>query len=223
MLKGDRLYTQVDDILYVYSMSDLTSPIATYEFPGDCCSGLIADNLLFFLGGFDYINIIVYQISTSLKQPLRQLAAIETHEWTNKIIKLGKELVLGEWDGYIQVFDIKNYTITHTQQFREIGNIKDMIAIEDSGQLLLAGDNGLLKATKDIAIKHYFQGKKAVSICHIADSLYLVGFFHEGLIVWNEQSDQELFQICQNLVFSIKRILNTNNLSIKTEIVSIEG
>ena len=46
-LNGDRLYTERGKNLYVYSLSDFTSPIATYDISGDCFSGLIADNRLF--------------------------------------------------------------------------------------------------------------------------------------------------------------------------------
>ena len=131
---------------------------------------------------------------------------------------VGQELVLGEKDGYIQVFDINNLEFSHTKQFEEIGHIMcDMIVIEDSHQLLMAGAKGLLKATKDQAIKHSFQGKFALSICHIIESLYLVGFMNYGLIVWNEQTDEKLFQICQDRVESIKRILTTNTYIIKTQ------
>jgi hypothetical protein len=65
-----------------------------------------------------------------------------------------------------------------------------MIAIEDSEYLLLGGWIGVMKATKDQAIKHYFLGNDARSICHIAESLYLVGLLCDGLMVWNEQTDQ---------------------------------
>lgn len=92
-----------------------------------------------------------------------------------------------------------------------------MIAIEDSHQFLLAGYKGLLKATRDQAIKQYFEGKTALSICHIAESLYLVGFFDDGLIVWNEQTEQQIIKICQDRVSSIKRMLNTNSYIIKTK------
>ena len=47
-LSGDRLYTAGDSTLYVYSMSDHTSPIATYRLDrGKWCSGIIADNHLY--------------------------------------------------------------------------------------------------------------------------------------------------------------------------------
>ena len=51
-LNGDRLYTDRGKNLYVYLLSDLSSPIATY--PLDCRSksGIITDNRLY-LGG-DY-------------------------------------------------------------------------------------------------------------------------------------------------------------------------
>jgi hypothetical protein len=73
-----------------------------------------------------------------------------------------------------------------------------------------------MKATKDQAIKHYFEGKDASSICHIAESFYLVGFAEIGLKVWNEQTDQQVFQISQDRVILIKRILSTKCFIIKT-------
>ena len=81
----------------------------------------------------------------------------------------------------------------------------------------MAGDEGLLKATKDQALKTYFEGKPACSLCHIADSLYLVGFIDDGLIVWDEKKDQQVVQICPDHVISIKRILSTNSYIIKTK------
>jgi hypothetical protein len=44
LLSGDRVYTEVDKTLYVYSVSDLTTPIKTYDLPAHCLSGIIADN-----------------------------------------------------------------------------------------------------------------------------------------------------------------------------------
>jgi hypothetical protein len=35
--------------------------------------------------------------------------------------------------------------------------------------------------------------------------------------VWDEEKDQELFSISDDMVFSIKRVMNTNNFIIKTE------
>ena len=55
------------------------------------------------------------------------------------MMNVGQELFLGENFGYFQVFDIQNLEITHTLELREIGDIFDIIAIEDSELLLLAG------------------------------------------------------------------------------------
>lgn len=161
---------------------------------------------------------MVYEISTSITVPLKQLAIIETIDTIRKVLKVGQELVLGCFNGYIQMIDIKELKIIHTKQFEEIGNIYNIIAIEDSEQLLLVGTKGLMKATKDQAIKHYFQGKRLLSICLISESFYLLGFYKDdGLIVWNEHSDQQLYHICPDRVFSIKRILYTNTYIIKTK------
>ena len=46
-LSGDRLYTAADKTMYVYSMSDHTSPIATYQLSKKCLSGIITDNHLY--------------------------------------------------------------------------------------------------------------------------------------------------------------------------------
>ena len=169
-MSEDRLYTVGNDTLYVYSMSDLTSPIATYKAPSFCGSALIADNRLF-LGG-NSIQIIVYEISTSLPEPLKELATIETFDVISKMMKFGQALVLGFFDfdegGYLQIYDLENFKITHTQEIKEVSYIRDMIAIEDSENLLLAGSGGVVKATKDQAIKHYFHGKQAQTLCHIA-------------------------------------------------------
>ena len=55
-LSRDRLYTAADKTLYVYSMSDLTSPIATYPLGGECHSGMIIDDRLY-LAGFKKLHI----------------------------------------------------------------------------------------------------------------------------------------------------------------------
>jgi hypothetical protein len=81
---------------------------------------------------------------------------------------------------------------------------------------LLAALEGLLKTTKDQLINHYHKGKLVRSLCHVTHSLYLVGFRDDGLILWNEQTDQLLSQICGGGVFSIKRVITTNNYLIKT-------
>ena len=60
LLNGDRLYTEADKILYVYSISDLTRPIKIYDLPAHCLQGFIDDNRLFLRG--DSSKMIVYEI-----------------------------------------------------------------------------------------------------------------------------------------------------------------
>ena len=86
---------------------------------------------------------------------------------------------------------MKTSTITHTHSFTEGDDIRDIIAIDDT-HYLVAAYKGLLKTTKDQLINHYHKGKWVISLCHVTDSLYLVGFYSYGLILWNEQTDQLL-------------------------------
>jgi hypothetical protein len=69
------LYTEADKTLYVYSMSDHASPIATYQLGGDCFSGIITDNHLY-LGEEEKLH--VFKVSSSLTQPLISFRVIKT-------------------------------------------------------------------------------------------------------------------------------------------------
>ena len=138
--------------------------------------------------------LFVFEMTTSLTTPLIPVKAIDTKLCPYKILRAGHELILGgqyQYRGCLEVFDIETFSITHTHQFTEGGSINDIIAIDDTNYLL-AAYNGLLKTTKDQLINHYHKGKNVGSLCHITDSVYLVGFrvYDTGkLIVWNEQSD----------------------------------
>ena len=74
-------------------------------------------------------------------------------------------------------------------------------------------------------IKHYHKGKFVLSLSHVTDSLYLVWFRFDGLILWNEQTDQQLSKIFDDALLSIKRVLTTNNYIFKStsgvEVVTI--
>jgi len=83
---------------------------------------------------------------------------------------------------------MKTSSIFHTHKFIEGSSIRDIIAIDDT-HYLLAAYYGLLKTTKDQVINHYYQRKEVRSLCHITGSVYLVGFFYDGLIAWNEEKD----------------------------------
>jgi hypothetical protein len=92
----------------------------------------------------------------------------------------------------LEVFDIETTNITHTHLFTGIMlfrgsmSIYDIIAIDET-HYLLATKKGLLKTTKDQQINHYYKGASVRSLCHITDSLYLVGFYYGELTVWDQQ------------------------------------
>jgi hypothetical protein len=92
----------------------------------------------------------------------------------------------------LQFVDISTSIITGTHEFKEAEFFCDIIAI-DKTLYLIAAFKGVLKATKDQVIKHYYKGKSIRSLCHITDSIYLVGFGYDededGLIVWDEEKD----------------------------------
>jgi hypothetical protein len=97
-LNGDRLYTGRGKNLYVYSLSDLYSPIATYPLGGWCFSGIITDSRLYLGGGGRKLHI--FEVSASISQPLKKVKVIDTESWVNKILRVGQELLLGEDGGY---------------------------------------------------------------------------------------------------------------------------
>jgi len=59
----------------------------------------------------------------------------------------------------------------------------------DNTHFLLAAYEGILKTSKDQLIKHYHKGDFVTSLSHVIDSIYLLGFFWNPLIVWNEEKD----------------------------------
>ena len=91
-LWGDRLYTEVDETLYVYSVGNLTVPIATYPLDDDCCSALITENRLY-LGGWRKLHI--FEVTPSLTEPLTPVTQIPTKDNVYKILRVGDDLLLG--------------------------------------------------------------------------------------------------------------------------------
>ena len=71
---------------------------------------------------------------------------------------MGHLLLLGEYNGWLELVEIKTSNVTHSHQFTEGDDIFDIIAIDDT-HYLLAAYKGLLKTTKDQLIKHYYKGK----------------------------------------------------------------
>ena len=92
------MYTAADDTLYVYSMSDHTSPIVTYQLGDWCHSGIISDNHLCLGGGR---KLYVFEVTTSLTQPLIPGKVIDTKKVVHKILRVANELILGEALGYL--------------------------------------------------------------------------------------------------------------------------
>jgi hypothetical protein len=110
-------------------------------------------------------------LNTSLTDPLTPVKVIDT-EWTvYKILRVGNQLLLGEYGGWLEVFDINNYNITSSYRFEEGGTIYDILAIDDT-HYLLAAFRGLLKTSKDQLIKHYFKKELVKSLCHITEAIY---------------------------------------------------
>ena len=91
------MYIVDDKTLYVYSVSDHTSPIATYQLGWECDSGIIADNRLY-LGGW---SLHVFEVATSLTQPLIPVEVNVTKGSLIKILRVRNELILGEFLGYL--------------------------------------------------------------------------------------------------------------------------
>jgi hypothetical protein len=92
-LSGDRLYTVADMNLYVYSVSDPTSPVVIYQKEvGYTLSGIIADNHLY-LGGFK--KFWVYEVTTHFTQPLILVKVVQTKESVYKLLRVGNEILLG--------------------------------------------------------------------------------------------------------------------------------
>jgi hypothetical protein len=92
----------------------------------------------------------------------------------------------------LEVFDIKTSTLKSSYYFWLDLEIYDIVAIDDFNYLL-ASSCGLLKTTKNKVIKHYYRGNWAASLCHVAHSLYLVGFrsglTDKRLILWNQKKE----------------------------------
>ena len=93
-LWGERLYTEADNILFVYSLSDLTSPSATYAVGDDqkCYSALITDSRLY-IGGVSKLHI--FKVTPSFTEPLTPVTKIPTKGSVYKILRVGDDLLMG--------------------------------------------------------------------------------------------------------------------------------
>jgi hypothetical protein len=62
-LNRDRLYTERGNNLYIYSLIDLSSPIARYSLGGWCYSAITNDNRLY-LGGYKKLHL--FEVASSI-------------------------------------------------------------------------------------------------------------------------------------------------------------
>ena len=85
-LSGEKLYSAAARTLHVYLLSEITSHIATYSLSDTCRSGMISDNRLY-IGGVEYLKI--YELKTSLTQPLAPVPQITTKNSVYKILRVG--------------------------------------------------------------------------------------------------------------------------------------
>ena len=86
------MYTEADETLYVYSLSDLTSPSATYPLDNKCYSALISENRLYLVG---LCQLHIFEVTPSLTEPLTPVTNILTKSFVYKILRVGDELLLG--------------------------------------------------------------------------------------------------------------------------------
>jgi hypothetical protein len=73
-------------------LSDLSSPFATYPLASDCYTAIIIDNRLYLGGGY---KLHIFEVTTSLTQPLKLVTVIETTSKVRKALRVGQELLLG--------------------------------------------------------------------------------------------------------------------------------
>ena len=64
------------------------------------------------------------------------------------MLRKNHELLLGEYNGWLEVFNMNIGTITHTRLIREDATIWDILAVDET-HFLLASSHGILKITKD--------------------------------------------------------------------------
>ena len=71
---------------------------------------------------------------------------------------------------------------------------------------MLATKDGLCKTTREQMLAQWFKGEVTNTVCHLSDSMFLVAFKLNKLIVWDEALNQQLLEICTYSVVSIQRV-----------------
>jgi hypothetical protein len=138
-LHEDRLYIAGGKTLYVYSMTDLNSPLAVIPLGDYCFSGLIIDSRLY-LSVDDQLQVYDLPSSSSnnLEPPLIRVKVIRTKSIVFKILRIGpQELLMGEEHGSLQILDMGECKISHSKNFgSDIVCFNDLVAIDDYQYLL---------------------------------------------------------------------------------------
>lgn len=144
----------------------------------------------------------VFEINASLARPLTPVAKIQTQSNVIKILKAGHHLILSEQKGYLEFLDIATSKITHSHRFADLPYICDIVATADDTQYLMRACQGILKVTRNQVIKEYYHRISINSLCQVTGSIYLVGLGNPSqLIVWDEQTDQQLFKISDDRLY----------------------
>ena len=110
-LDRDRLYIELDKFLHVHVINRLRSPIAAYPLNGHFSSCLVDGNRLYLNAGE---TLHVFEVSTSLTQPLLEVSQIPVPEKVNKIVKSGYKLFLAMSGGTLSVLDSLTCVFIHS-------------------------------------------------------------------------------------------------------------
>jgi hypothetical protein len=93
-------------------------------------------------------RLLVFEVTPSLTNPLRQITEIKTEGWIKSMLRKDHELLLGGDEGWLEVFNMSSATITNSRQIIADRAIYDILAIDETHFLLVSYD-GILKSTKD--------------------------------------------------------------------------
>ena len=116
-------------------------------------------------------------------------------DFVRKIVRRDQQILLGMYDGLLSIVDTKSCKITISLRLYDAKDINDIIVI-DSKHFLVAAQNGVFSTFIYEVIKQSFTGKWVNCICHVTESVYLISLYYGSkLIVWNEQTDEQLFHI----------------------------
>ena len=98
--------------------------------------------------------------------------------------------------------DLKKKDFVSSHRFEQGSHINEVSQIILGSQYLLGTSKGILHSSRDTLVKHYFEGTKITALCHIRNTLYLVGG-RDNLFVWDLQEDKRLKYISTDYICSI--------------------